>query len=255
MRKFIFILLAISIPALGQSLRYVPPPVAGFISTNGSGAAGTWNPLTGSGGLNALLFVPPAQGLYYSNDGTGNVGTWVPCTSVCGSGGAATSVPFSGVTSGTNLGQGLVCGNGCVLTPAGTGVISANEINGVIVSPYPLRVGYAPFRSQTTAIVSPPALFTATATAQYLVNSSINCDAIAVGATVQVTINFTDPAGNSRQSIPAAVACTTITGVTGLQTQQFSWQVQTGTAVTYSVAITGSPTYDFTISAIQMGAN
>jgi hypothetical protein len=48
-----------------------------------------------------------------------------------GSGGATT---FNQVGSGTNTGQNLVVGNGSALTPTGTGIINANEINGAPVT-------------------------------------------------------------------------------------------------------------------------
>lgn len=48
-----------------------------------------------------------------------------------GSGGAVT---FDQIGSGTNLGHGLVCGAGCVLSPSGGGFVNANEINGVALS-------------------------------------------------------------------------------------------------------------------------
>lgn len=44
------------------------------------------------------------------------------------------SFTFDNLGSGTNVGHGLVCGNGCVSTTAGTGVINANEISGVLLS-------------------------------------------------------------------------------------------------------------------------
>lgn len=47
------------------------------------------------------------------------------------SGGGGGSTTFDQIGSGTNLGQGLVVGNGTVLTPTGTGFINANEVDGV----------------------------------------------------------------------------------------------------------------------------
>lgn len=41
------------------------------------------------------------------------------------SGGAASSVPFSGITSGTNTTATMVCGTGCSISTTGTGTISA----------------------------------------------------------------------------------------------------------------------------------
>lgn len=44
------------------------------------------------------------------------------------------SVSFDQILSGTNLGHGLVCGAGCVMSPTGGGFISANELNGTLLS-------------------------------------------------------------------------------------------------------------------------
>lgn len=42
-------------------------------------------------------------------------------------------VGFDKLLSGTNLGHGLVCGAGCVLSPSGGGFVNANEVNGGVV--------------------------------------------------------------------------------------------------------------------------
>lgn len=41
---------------------------------------------------------------------------------------------FDQITSGTNLGHGLVCGAGCVMSASGGGFINANELNGILLS-------------------------------------------------------------------------------------------------------------------------
>lgn len=47
--------------------------------------------------------------------------------------GSASSVPFSGITSGDNTGMAGTCDTGCSMGPAGTGVIDANQANGAVV--------------------------------------------------------------------------------------------------------------------------
>lgn len=47
---------------------------------------------------------------------------------------ALAALSFSALTSGTNTGHGLVVGSGSVLTASGGGFISANEINGTLMS-------------------------------------------------------------------------------------------------------------------------
>lgn len=75
--------------ALAQSLPYIPAPRAMYISSDGTGNAGTWAPESGTG-TSSLSSVPQPVGAYCSNDGSGNAGTWVPC-SASGTG-AVTSV-------------------------------------------------------------------------------------------------------------------------------------------------------------------
>jgi hypothetical protein len=56
------------------------PAKAGLMySTNGSGAAGSWAAMTGTGGALYSGSVTP-MGVMYSTDGTGNPGTWAPAT-------------------------------------------------------------------------------------------------------------------------------------------------------------------------------
>lgn len=88
-----YILLAMGLcasVALSQSLPYVPSPRAMYISSDGTGNAGTWAPESGTG-TSSLSSVPQPVGAYCSNDGSGNAGTWVPCA-VSSGGGAVTSV-------------------------------------------------------------------------------------------------------------------------------------------------------------------
>lgn len=121
-----------------QALNFVPPPMGGYVSSDGSGALGTWDALTGSGGIDALPIVPRQIGLYYSNDGTGNLGTWVPCTASCGSGGGGGGPALE--TNGTsntsqillNFITSTVNTTGLTATPANSGGTEKLEISGTI---------------------------------------------------------------------------------------------------------------------------
>jgi hypothetical protein len=48
-------------------------------------------------------------------------------------GGSSSSVPFSGITSGTNTAAAMVVGTGASLNPGGSGVLNANQVNGLAV--------------------------------------------------------------------------------------------------------------------------
>jgi lysophospholipase L1-like esterase len=104
-------------------LPYVPQPFAAYVSSDGSGSSGTWNPLTGSGGT-PISYVPQAYGMYYSTDGSGAAGTWAPWNGVAGSGtvAAGTGIAYYSTPGGTAVGGsgsivGPVCGQG-VAAPA-----------------------------------------------------------------------------------------------------------------------------------------
>ncbi|MDE2101027.1 MAG: hypothetical protein KGL39_27520, partial [Patescibacteria group bacterium] len=71
----IIVILAAVVATMAATINYVPPLVGAMVSSDGTGNAGTWQPLSGSGGT-SINYVPPYSGLMYSTDGTGNVGTW-----------------------------------------------------------------------------------------------------------------------------------------------------------------------------------
>jgi hypothetical protein len=77
--------------AVAQSISNVPTRFAAYVSSDGTGNAGTWQPLTGTGGT-AIQFVPQPIAIYYSTDGTGNPGTWAAWNGSSTSGGAVTMV-------------------------------------------------------------------------------------------------------------------------------------------------------------------
>jgi len=65
---------------------------------------------------------------------------------------AATSVPFSGIASGTNGAAAMTVGSGATLGASGSGVINATQINGVSITGTPTS-GQVPTASSGTAAV------------------------------------------------------------------------------------------------------
>jgi hypothetical protein len=116
-----------SVGAFSQSISYVPTRFSAYISSDGSGNPGTWQPLTGSGGT-AISFVPQPIAVYYSTDGTGNPGTWAPWNGSSSGGGDTITSPNSTITVGgtaaattldINLAKSLVwTASGALSTPA-----------------------------------------------------------------------------------------------------------------------------------------
>lgn len=94
MKRWGFLGLILSLfPLLGggQALSNIPPPMAMFYSSDGTGNLGTWTPASGSGS-GAISNIPPAIAMYCSNNGTGAAGTWVPCGNIATSGASSQGV-------------------------------------------------------------------------------------------------------------------------------------------------------------------
>lgn len=154
LRTLIALFIVASAPLLAQ---IVPKVGAAYISPS----AGVWEPWSAAASFGQLSYNPqPSQiiGLYCQATSTS---AWAPCVPGSGGGGVSsvvatspivasttsgvvtvscpscgTTTPpsFDQITSGTNLGHGLVCGAGCVMSPTGGGFISANELNGTLLS-------------------------------------------------------------------------------------------------------------------------
>jgi hypothetical protein len=102
MKTLIFVALAMLAPMAYGQTKTLPRPAAMYISSDGTGNPGTWQPESGTG-TSTIPYVPAAVGAYCSNDGSGNPGTWVPCaasssgaTSVSNSDGTLTITPTTG---------------------------------------------------------------------------------------------------------------------------------------------------------------
>lgn len=100
MRKLLFaaaLALVMVAPAVSQTtVNYVPTLAAVFVSSDGTGHSGTFQPLTGSGG-STINYVPQPMGMMYSTDGTGNAGTWAFCSATTCGGGGGGSNPVGGL--------------------------------------------------------------------------------------------------------------------------------------------------------------
>lgn len=122
----------------------------------------------------------------------------------------------------------------------------------------PLPQGnFSPFnfvsRNLTTALAS-TTLFTAPATALYQLNAAVNCDS-ASGTSATLTISYTDPSSTVQTITLSAANCTTLgaESIASLNGQAFN--AKFGTTIIISTAISGTPTYDVAVSAVQLTAN
>jgi hypothetical protein len=106
-----------------QNLAYTPPDRIGGYQFDGT----NWSALVATGTTGAVP-TPPAVGLY----GLNAQNQWVPCGINPCMGGAASSVPFSGITTGTNNTATMTVGAGATLTFTG-GIVNANQLNGATI--------------------------------------------------------------------------------------------------------------------------
>lgn len=109
--------------AYGQSPLTPSILMGGMVSAGGTGAPGSWSPLTGTGGTVVAGTPHTLAGLLYSTDGTGHPGTWAYWTGTSSGGGAIGAAGAIQTASGT--GGGFADG-GCTavsgtITCAGTG--------------------------------------------------------------------------------------------------------------------------------------
>lgn len=194
-----------------------------------AGAGGGFSPVpvtnyTGLAGLNGTNWVP------LSVDGTGAL----IIASTPG------TVTFDQIGSGTNLGHGLVCGAGCVLSGIGGGFVSANEINGAV-----LPVSATSLATNASGQVVPGAVHLSGTTA------AIGGSVLAAGACSAGTVTITGAATTMvATASPSADPSPTLT--TGVSIYAFVSAANTVTvrvcalaavtpaAVTYNVRVLGT---------------
>lgn len=181
--KLLILSLFIAPMAYGQALSNVPPLRGMFISSDGTGNPGTWQPEPGSGTSVLPNTVPPAIGAYCSNDSTGNPGTWVPCkqpsqttglrifTSQCTGTASSSSTTLSMFgMGGNNIGcTGTFQAVGIIMVSSGTlanlavrcatpgvnassGVFNIHDLRGGVDTVTPITVTYG--TTAASAIVS-----------------------------------------------------------------------------------------------------
>lgn len=146
---------------------------------------------------------------------------------------------------------------GYVLGSYNNSVIAMSDFNTFFHSVATIANLFPPYayvaRAATTAI-SPQTLTTVTTTSTYLFSFSINCDTAVSGATIQGNITFTDPSGTVQTRQTGIATCTTL-GTSSYSGATFSQSILTGTVITASSTISGSPNYDYAVTAQQVTAN
>jgi hypothetical protein len=110
--------------------------------------------------------------------------------------------------------------------------------------------GQADYTGQTSAI-STTTLITAPAAGGFDFSANLSCDTSTSGASVTVTLSWTDPSSTAQSVTSGSATCATL-GSSSYNYLREGINVKSGTAVTYSTSISGSPTY--TLRAKLVGA-
>jgi hypothetical protein len=108
-----------------------------------------------------------------------------------------------------------------------------------LVNSAPITLDYA---GRTTAIAT-TTLYTAPTNGAYTLTAIVNCDTSVSTATATLTYGWTDPSGTAHSVATSAATCTTL-GSASFVTLDQPIDVESGTAVTFAVAIGNSPNYD-----------
>lgn len=155
---------------------------------------------------------------------------------------ATTDVIFGASTTG-NIFQ---CnGAACTITDSSPGN-AGNILRGNASD----TTGYVFKAAQTSAIGSTTILTSAASVTQYYVTASLACDSASAGATVSVTIGYTD-VSNTAQSILSASANCAVLGGSSTNSISFPFMPKANTAITYLTTIANTPTYDLRIAVTQ----
>ncbi len=106
---------------LGSTMSAVP------VTSGGTGVTSLtqYGVLYGNGTSALSALTPGTSGYVLQSSGTGAAPSWVTPSGL-----SAGSVPFSGITAGTNTNTALIVGNGSSLTFSGTGTINASSLLG-----------------------------------------------------------------------------------------------------------------------------
>ena len=116
----------------------------------------------------------------------------------------------------------------------------------------PQEVAEVVKNNQTTAL-GPTTFFTASGAGKgrYLVLATLYCDTSSAAATATLTITYQDPSSATQTIAPAAVACTSL-GASSFVSVNVPIECVTSSAISYTVSIANTPTYDLAIELYSL---
>lgn len=109
--------------------------------------------------------------------------------------------------------------------------------------------------AQTSSLASTAIVASVASNSMWRISAQINCANTAAAATAAVTITYTDISNTSQSiTVGAAAACTTL-GSASIAGFVQAFCPKAGTAINYSAAVVGSPTYDLRLTLEQITQN
>lgn len=157
------------------------------------------------------------------------------------------SVTFS--ANGTpNFWNGIIATYKLASTGSGAGSIRS-LVCADLPAHSPCNVFSADFSAQVAAITDTTMVLSGSNTNVYRLTGTINCTTTSAAAVAQLNIKYTDTA-NTAQTVSISDTCTALV-TTGIPQEVIGIRAKSGTAITYGVAITNTPTYDVSVRLEQ----
>ena len=108
--------------------------------------------------------------------------------------------------------------------------------------------------SQTTAI-TPVTLVTTVGNGLWRVAASLNCTTATAASTVNITVAWTDTSSTSQSITLGSAANCAALGAASMGSLASAIRVKSGSTITYSTSITGTPTYDVAVAVERLSPN
>lgn len=141
---------------------------------------------------------------------------------------------------------------GTILT-VGT-ITAAPDTNGVVSAGIPVTVANPVAINNSTSALGTTTVFTTTVTAQYRISINADCHTAVATATVTLTVAYTDSSGTVISTTPTNALCTVL-GTSSHTGALITDIVQTGTNITWAIAVANGAHYDARATVEQLTEN